>query len=69
MSAAAPGQLDRSLSFFEREPALADVCVVQALRGGPRMLERREQVLADGSSLPDEGLTAAPRARRASRRR
>ena len=30
------------LSFFDREPVLARVCVVQALRGGPRVLERRE---------------------------
>ena len=43
------------LSFFEREPALADVCVVQALRGGPRMLERREQVLAELARVVDEG--------------
>ncbi len=40
------GGLWTILSFFEREPVLARVCVVQALRGGPRVLERREQVLA-----------------------
>ncbi len=34
------------LSFLDREPALARVCVVQALRGGPRLLGRREELLA-----------------------
>lgn len=43
------------LSFFEREPVLARVCVVQALRGGPRVLERREQVLAELTRVVDEG--------------
>ncbi len=43
------------LSFFEREPVLARVCVVQALRGGPRVLERRERVLAGLASVVDQG--------------
>jgi AcrR family transcriptional regulator len=43
------------LSFFDREPVLARVCVVQALRGGPRVLERREQVLAGLARIVDEG--------------
>ncbi len=43
------------LSFFDREPVLARVCVVQALRGGPRVLERREQVLAGLAHAVDEG--------------
>ncbi len=43
------------LSFFEREPVLAWVCVVQALRGGPRVLERRERVLAELARVVDEG--------------
>ena len=43
------------LSFFDREPVLARVCVVQALRGGPRVLERREQVLAVLARVVDEG--------------
>ncbi len=43
------------LSFLDREPVLARVCVVQALRGGPRVLERREQVLADLARAVDEG--------------
>jgi AcrR family transcriptional regulator/DNA-binding MarR family transcriptional regulator len=43
------------LSFFDREPVLARVCVVQALRGGPRVLERRERVLMGLASAIDEG--------------
>jgi AcrR family transcriptional regulator len=43
------------LSFFDREPVLARVCVVQALRGGPRVLERREQVLAGLVRVVDAG--------------
>ncbi len=43
------------LSFFDREPALARVCVVQVLRGGPRVLERREEVLARLAGVVDEG--------------
>jgi AcrR family transcriptional regulator/DNA-binding MarR family transcriptional regulator len=43
------------LSFLDREPALARVCVVQALRGGPRILERREEVLAQLAAVVDEG--------------
>jgi AcrR family transcriptional regulator len=43
------------LSFFEREPVLARVCIVQALRGGPRILERREQVLTELARVVDEG--------------
>jgi AcrR family transcriptional regulator len=34
------------LSFLDREPALARVCVVQALGGGGTVLLRRERVLA-----------------------
>ncbi len=43
------------LAFFDREPVLARVCVVQALRGGPRVLERREVVLARLAGVVDEG--------------
>jgi AcrR family transcriptional regulator len=43
------------LSFFEREPVLARVCVVQALRGGPKVLECREGVLAELARVVDEG--------------
>jgi AcrR family transcriptional regulator/DNA-binding MarR family transcriptional regulator len=49
------GGLGAILSFFDREPALARICVVQALCGGPKVLERREQVLARLASVIDEG--------------
>ncbi|MGH2853892.1 MAG: TetR family transcriptional regulator [Solirubrobacteraceae bacterium] len=43
------------LGFFDREPALARVCVVQVLQGGPRVLERREEILAGLAAVIDEG--------------
>ncbi|HXB63910.1 MAG TPA: TetR/AcrR family transcriptional regulator [Solirubrobacteraceae bacterium] len=43
------------LAFCDREPVLARVCVVQALRGGPGVLERREEVLAGLAAVLDEG--------------
>jgi hypothetical protein len=43
------------LSFFDREPGLARLCVVQVLRGGPRMLEYREEVLAGLVAVVDQG--------------
>lgn len=51
------------LAFFDREPVLARVCVVQALRGGPRVLERRERVLAGLTRIVDEGRLASDRNR------
>ena len=50
------------LGFFDREPALARVCVVQALSSGPRVLERREAVLERLAGVLDEGRTASQRA-------
>ncbi len=47
----------RILAFFDREPALARVCVVQALRAGPLVLGRREAVLAQLAGVIDEGRT------------
>jgi AcrR family transcriptional regulator/DNA-binding MarR family transcriptional regulator len=43
------------LSFLDAEPVLARICVVQALRGGPEVLERREQSLARLAAVLDEG--------------
>ncbi len=43
------------LSFLDREPALARVCVVQALRGGGLVLERRGEILAGLAAVVDEG--------------
>jgi AcrR family transcriptional regulator len=52
------------LSFLDREPVLARVCVVQALRGGPRVLERREMVLSRLASVVDEARLSSVRAER-----
>ncbi len=49
------GGLWAILAFFDREPALARVCVVQVLRGGPEVLERRDEVLARLAAVLDEG--------------
>jgi AcrR family transcriptional regulator len=49
------GGLVAILSFFDREPALARVCVVQSPRGGKSVLRRREQILTRLSSVLDEG--------------
>jgi AcrR family transcriptional regulator len=43
------------LGFLDREPVLARVCVVQALRGGPAVLERREEILRGLAGVVDEG--------------
>jgi AcrR family transcriptional regulator len=43
------------LSFFDREPVLARICVVQALGGGPRVLELREALLGRLADAVDEG--------------
>jgi AcrR family transcriptional regulator len=49
------GGLWAILSFLDREPALARVCVVQALRGGAEVLARREELLAGLAAVVDEG--------------
>ena len=51
------------LGFFDREPVLARVCVVQALSGGPGVLARREEILGRLVSVVDEG-RRSPRATR-----
>jgi AcrR family transcriptional regulator/DNA-binding MarR family transcriptional regulator len=55
------GGLWAILSFFDREPALARVCVVQVLRGGPGLLERRDEVLGRLAAVLDEGRTESAR--------
>ena len=52
------------LGFLDREPVLARVLVVQALRGGPRVLERREVVLGGLAGVVDEGRLLSVRAGR-----
>jgi AcrR family transcriptional regulator/DNA-binding MarR family transcriptional regulator len=48
------------LSFFDREPALARVCIVQALGAGSRVLERREAILGRLAAVVDEGRAQSP---------
>jgi AcrR family transcriptional regulator len=55
------GGLATILAFFDREPALARVCVVQALHGGTQVLERRERILADLAAVLDEGRAVGAR--------
>jgi AcrR family transcriptional regulator len=47
--------LSRILAFLDREPALARVCVVHALRAGPVGLGRRDEILARLTGVVDEG--------------
>jgi AcrR family transcriptional regulator/DNA-binding MarR family transcriptional regulator len=49
------GGLWTILCFLDREPALARVCVAQALHGGPRVLARREEILGRLAAILDEG--------------
>jgi AcrR family transcriptional regulator len=56
------GGLRVILSFFDREPALARVSVVQALHGGPQVQARREQVFARLAAVIDEGCSGGSRA-------
>jgi AcrR family transcriptional regulator len=50
------------LSFFDREPALARVCLVQSARGGEAMLARRTEIFAQFARAIDEGRNEGPRA-------
>ncbi len=43
------------LSFLDSEPALARICVVQALHGGPAAMDPRERILARLATVLDEG--------------
>lgn len=43
------------LSFFDREPALARVCVVQALSADPGLLGRREEISGGLAAVVDKG--------------
>jgi AcrR family transcriptional regulator/DNA-binding MarR family transcriptional regulator len=57
------GGLLTILSFFDREPVLARVCMVGALQGGPRILVWREGILAHLAMIVDEGRTEGARSR------
>jgi AcrR family transcriptional regulator len=54
------------LGFLDREPALARVCVVQAQCADPRLLRRREELLAQLAAVVDEGRGEGPRGARCS---
>jgi AcrR family transcriptional regulator len=47
------------LVFIDEEPELARLCIVDALGGGPRVLEERARVLAQLRRVIDRGRTAA----------
>jgi AcrR family transcriptional regulator/DNA-binding MarR family transcriptional regulator len=49
------GGLGAILAFLDREPALARVCVVQSLRGGPQVQELRGRTLARLAGAIDAG--------------
>jgi AcrR family transcriptional regulator len=55
------------LCFLDREPVLARVCVVQAMRGGPALLAQREQLLAQLTCAVDAGRGESSRAAALSR--
>jgi AcrR family transcriptional regulator len=49
------GSLAVLLEFFDEEPALARVCLIETLKAGPAVLERRRQVVDALTSAVDEG--------------
>jgi AcrR family transcriptional regulator/DNA-binding MarR family transcriptional regulator len=51
--------LARLLLLVDDEPGLAKVCVVEALGAGPRLLERRAQVLKELAEVVDRGRSLA----------
>jgi AcrR family transcriptional regulator len=52
-----------TLAAMEQERGLARLCVVDSLGAGPRVVERREQALAELAQAIDGGRAAATRAR------
>lgn len=54
--------LEVILGFLDREPVLARVCLVQALHGGPRVLELRNRVLGRLAAAVDQGRRESSRA-------
>ncbi len=55
------GGLAAILGWLDAEPVLARACVVEAMRGGSLLLERRERVLAGLVAAVDEGRGEATR--------
>ena len=56
------GGLAAILGFFDREPALARVCLVHSQQGGPAILARREELLARLAGAIDEARGESARA-------
>lgn len=46
------------LSFIDEEPALAKLCIVEALRAGERVQDRRSRLLAELADVVDRGRLA-----------
>ncbi len=57
------GGLWAILSFLDSEPVLARICVVQALHGGPVVMECRERILGRLAAVLDEGRREGSRGR------
>jgi AcrR family transcriptional regulator len=51
--------LARLLTFMDEEPGLSKLCIVEALAGGERVLERRAAIFEELAKVIDEGRTAA----------
>jgi AcrR family transcriptional regulator len=49
------GALTAALEYFDREPGLARLCLIETLKGGPEVLERRRGVLDTLTVAIDEG--------------
>ncbi len=43
------------LRFFDEQPSLAQLCIVHAVAGGPRVLERRSRAIAELCEIVDRG--------------
>jgi AcrR family transcriptional regulator/DNA-binding MarR family transcriptional regulator len=51
------------LRFFDERPLLAQLCIVHAAGGGPRVLERRSRAIAELCEAVDRGRLEAPGSR------
>ena len=60
-SARVRAALTTLLEHFDAHPGVARMCVVETLRAGPKVLERRKQVLAVLVAAADEGRAEAKR--------
>ncbi|HWX44882.1 MAG TPA: TetR/AcrR family transcriptional regulator [Solirubrobacteraceae bacterium] len=56
------GGLWAILAFFDRETALARVCVVHSQHGGPGVLARRDEIVARLADVLDQGRSESSRA-------